>query len=63
MSCFLLFICVPFYEYQGIEKINIFAGDILAINNLLTKAWLIKWFMNSNTYNHNNIYNKIILTY
>ena len=31
-----------------------FAGDILVINNLLTKSWLIKWL---------NIYNKIIFTY
>ena len=33
----LLFICILIYEYQSIENINIFAGDILAINNLLTK--------------------------
>ena len=47
----------------NIENINIFDGDILVINNLLTKSSLIKWPMNSNTYNHNNIYNKIIFSY
>ena len=33
----LFFICVLFYEYYSIENTNIFAGDILATNNLLTK--------------------------
>ena len=37
--------------------------DILEINNLLTKSRLIKCLINNNTYNHKNIYSKIILTY
>ena len=36
----VLKLCLTFIfnQYQSIENINIFAGDILAINNLLTKS-------------------------
>ena len=57
------YIYIYIWQNTCIENINIFAGDTLAINNSLTKSWLMKWLMNSNTFNHNNIYRRIIFTY
>ena len=49
------FICMNFIGFHKYYIDVLSAKDILAINNLLTKSWLIKCLMNSNTYNHNNI--------
>ena len=41
-----------FVNIKALKNINVFAKDILAINNLLTKSWLINILWIAVTKNH-----------
>ena len=58
-----LFIYMNYIRFHKYYIHVLSTKDILAIKNILTTSWLIKCLINTNTYNHNNIYRKIIFSY